>query len=213
MAGGDENSPVDMGRIVAWADRFRAETGAHFTYVHHTGKDAARGARGHSLLRAATDTEIETTAGSFILTKQRDGELGFKIGFKLVDLAIGEDAAGLPVKSAVVEWGAGQAAKPASEAKPVPRGQRLLMAVVEQAIDEAGFSFVPFADGPMVRGVKDGNARARYYARIAEPQDDEDLEKAAARKRQAWHRTVKAALDAKGLMAAERDGERVLWKP
>jgi RecA-family ATPase len=56
MAGGDENSPVDMGRVVASADSFRAETGAHFTYVHHTGKDAARGARGHSLLRAATET-------------------------------------------------------------------------------------------------------------------------------------------------------------
>jgi RecA-family ATPase len=64
MAGGDKNSPVDMGRIVAAADRFRAGTGAHFTYVHHTGKDAARGARGHSLLRAATDTELETTAES-----------------------------------------------------------------------------------------------------------------------------------------------------
>jgi len=75
MAGGDENSPVDMGRVVASADRFRAETGAHFTYVHHTGKDAARGARGHSLLRAATDTEIETTASALTLTKQRDGEL------------------------------------------------------------------------------------------------------------------------------------------
>ena len=61
LAGGDENSPVDMGRIVVAADRIRAETGAHFTYVHHTGKDAARGARGHSLLRAATDTEIEVT--------------------------------------------------------------------------------------------------------------------------------------------------------
>jgi hypothetical protein len=61
--------------------------------------------------------------------------------------------------------------------------------------------------------VKDSIARDRYFARIAEPRDDQDLEKAFARKRQAWHRTVKAALDAKGLMAAERDGERVLWKP
>jgi len=43
MAGGDENSPVDMGRVVAAADLLRDETGAHFTYVHHTGKDAARG--------------------------------------------------------------------------------------------------------------------------------------------------------------------------
>src|SRR5580704_5395333 len=162
MAGGDENSPVDMGRIVAAADRFRAETGAHFTYVHHTGKDAARGARGHSLLRAATDTEIETTAGSLTLTKQRDGELGFKIWFKLVDLVIGEDADGNCVKSAVVEWSIGVPPK-AKPTESVPRAQRLLMAVVDGAIDEAGFPFMPFADGPMVRGVKDGIARARYY--------------------------------------------------
>jgi KaiC/GvpD/RAD55 family RecA-like ATPase len=213
MAAGDENSPVDMGRVVATADRFRAETGAHFTYVHHTGKDAARGARGHSLLRAATDTELETTASALTLTKQRDGELGFKIGFKLVDLVIGEDAAGLAVKSAVVEWGAGPPHKAMPATESVPRAQRLLMSVIDAAIDEAGVSFMPFADGPVVRGVKDGIARARYYARIAEPRDDEDLEKAAARKRQAWHRTVKTALDAKGLMAAEHDGERVLWKP
>ena len=93
MAGGDENSPVDIRRIVASADRFRSETGAHFTYVHHTGK--ARGARGHSLLRAATDTEIETSASSMALTKQRDGELGFQIGFTLVDIDIGRDPTGL----------------------------------------------------------------------------------------------------------------------
>ena len=213
MAGGDENSPVDMGRIVASADRFRAETGAHFTYVHHTGKDAARGARGHSLLRAATDTELETTASALALTKQRDGELGFKIGFKLVDLVIGEDAAGNCIKSAVVEWGAGQMANATRQRGPAPRQKRLLMDVIDAAIDEAGFQFMPFADGPMVRAVKDGTARDRYFARIAEPADGDDPEKAAERKRKAWFRTVKTALDAKDLMAATKDGERILWKP
>jgi hypothetical protein len=212
MAGGDENSPVDMGRVVASADRFRAETGAHFTYVHHTGKDAARGARGHSLLRAATDTEIETTAGSLTLTKQRDGELGFKIGFRLVDLEIGMDAKGNCVKSAVVDWRE-SISQTAKAKRDVPRAQRLLMSIIDAAIDEAGFPFMPFADGPTVRGVKDGIARARYYARIAEPEDDEDADKASDRKRKAWERAVKAALDAKDLMAVERDGGRLLWKP
>ena len=32
--------------------------------VHHTGKDAAKGARGHSSLRAAIDTEIDDNFGS-----------------------------------------------------------------------------------------------------------------------------------------------------
>jgi hypothetical protein len=91
LAGGDENSPVDMGRIVLAADRIRAETGAHFSYVHHCGKDAARGPRGHSLLRAATDTEIEVTAGALKVTKQRDMERGEAYGFKLTDVYIGDD--------------------------------------------------------------------------------------------------------------------------
>jgi hypothetical protein len=212
MAGGDENSPVDMGRVVASADRFGAETGAHFTYVHHTGKDAARGARGHSLLRAATDTEIETTVDSFTLTKQRDGELGFKIGFKLVDLVIGEDADGNCIKSAVVEWGAGQAPKTKTK-REAPRAQRLLTEVVEQAIDEAGFQFTPWADAPPAQCVRDSVVRDRYFARIAEPTDDDDQKKAYDRKLKAWSRSVKAMLDAKVLMAAPYEGDRVLWKP
>ena len=212
MAGGDENSPVDMGRIVAAADRFRAETGAHFTYVHHTGKDAARGARGHSLLRAATDTELETTASALTLTKQRDGELGLQLGFKLVDLEIGEDAEGNCIKSAVVEWGAGQAQKTKAK-REAPRAQRLLIEIVEQAIDDCGFQFTPWADAPAVRCVRDSVVRERYFTRIAEPMDGDDEEKAYERKRKAWFRAVKAALDAKALMAAPYEEDRVLWKP
>jgi KaiC/GvpD/RAD55 family RecA-like ATPase len=212
MAGGDENSPVDMGRIVAAADRFRAETAAHFTYVHHTGKDAARGARGHSLLRAATDTELETTASSLTLTKQRDGELGFQMGFKLVDLDIGEGADGNCIKSAVVKWSAALAPKTKAKREPAP-SQRLLMSVVDQAIDEAAFQFMPRADGPAVWCVKDSIVRDRYFTRIAEPEDDADRGKAHERKRKAWFRSVKAALDAKALLAAPYEGDRVLWKP
>ena len=59
MAGGNENAPEDMTALVAAGDHLRKETGAHVMWIHHSGKDEARGARGHSSLRAATDTEIE----------------------------------------------------------------------------------------------------------------------------------------------------------
>jgi hypothetical protein len=59
MAGGNENAPDDMGALVTNGTRIQQETGAMVCWVHHSGKDQARGARGHSLLRAATDTEIE----------------------------------------------------------------------------------------------------------------------------------------------------------
>ncbi|WP_424362964.1 helicase RepA family protein [Methylocystis parvus] len=215
IAGGDENSPVDMGRIVAAADYIRANTGAHFTYVHHTGKDAARGARGHSLLRAATDTEIEVTAGAIKVTKQRDMEMGSELGFALLDVMLGVDQLGRAIKSAVVEWNGLPTPKAAQSEKAVPRSQRLLMDVIAEAIGDAGESFKPFGtDGPLVRGVAERAVRERYFARIAENADpDEDAEKLFDRQRKSFKRSVEAILKAKALIAAERKGERFVWLP
>jgi len=215
LAGGDENSPVDMGHIVQAADHIRAETGAHFTYVHHSGKDTARGARGHSLLRAATDTEIEVASGTIRATKQRDMECGAELGFVLVDETLGEDASGQTIKSAVVEWRAGAAPKNAERAaEPIPKSQRLLMEVVAQAIDEAGEPFHPFPDGPLVRAVSDEAVRERYYARIAEkPRPGDTPEKLAERQRKSFNLAIKANLDAKRILAGGKNGDRVLWCP
>ena len=59
LAGGNENSPDDMGGLVRSLDRLRDTLHCHVLGVHHVGKDATRGARGHSLLHCAADTEIE----------------------------------------------------------------------------------------------------------------------------------------------------------
>lgn len=84
MAGGDENSSVDMGALVRHFDLLRAgAAGCHLMIVHHTGKDRARGARGHSLLRAATDTEIEVADRVVTVTKQRDMDGDWSRGFDL----------------------------------------------------------------------------------------------------------------------------------
>jgi KaiC/GvpD/RAD55 family RecA-like ATPase len=215
IAGGDENSPVDMGRIVVAADRIRAETGAHFTYVHHTGKDTARGARGHSLLRAATDSEIEATPGALKVTKQRDMEGGEAYGFVLSDVYIGDDPDGKPIHSAVVNWtGEPSRTEREGDAKSVPASQRLLMETIAQAIDEAGEWFKPAPDIPRVKVITDKLVRERYYARIAEQAaPDEDEAKLAERRGRAFRRAIATALDAKRLVAAERNGERILWLP
>ena len=96
MAGGNENAPEDMGALVRHVDEIRAATGATVLVVHHSGKDAAKGARGHSLLRAAVDTELELTAtenGTRTLraTKQRDMEGGATFGFRLNVVEVGFD--------------------------------------------------------------------------------------------------------------------------
>lgn len=107
MGAGSENDAADMNLLVRHGDKVREVTGAALLYVHHSGKDKAKGARGHSSLRAATDTEMEVTAtnGSHVadVTKQRDMDGDCSIRFRLVDVALGSDANGKPRKSAVAE--------------------------------------------------------------------------------------------------------------
>ncbi|RWA81480.1 MAG: hypothetical protein EOQ31_31540 [Mesorhizobium sp.] len=102
MAGGDENAPGDMGAMVKHLDALRAATSAHVMVVHHSGKDRAKGARGHSLLRAATDTEIEVADKQIAVTKQRDLDKSFASGFELDVMTLGVDGDGDPVTSCVV---------------------------------------------------------------------------------------------------------------
>lgn len=96
MGGGDENATKDMGVLVKHSDLIRASTMAHVMFIHHTGKDTAKGARGSSALRAATDTEIEVSdpgnqkPKEFKVTKQRDLQgKGEVYGFILVTVNLG----------------------------------------------------------------------------------------------------------------------------
>lgn len=108
LSGGDENSSDDMGAFVKCADLIREATDATIVIVHHKGKDREKGARGHSLLKGAVDTEItiETSKDSDIktakTTKQRDYEYGPAIGFKLETVEIVVGSSDKSVTSCVV---------------------------------------------------------------------------------------------------------------
>lgn len=54
MGNGDENTAPDIADLVRNLDLLRRGTGSNIMLIHHSGKDIARGARGHSSLRAAT---------------------------------------------------------------------------------------------------------------------------------------------------------------
>ena len=108
MAGGNENSPEDMTKFIGNCDKLREITSAHLDVVHHSGKDKAAGARGHSSLRAATDTEIEldydenTGLRTAKATKQRDMETGVIFQFKLNVIELGVDEDGDSVTTCTV---------------------------------------------------------------------------------------------------------------
>ena len=57
----DENASRDMGLLGEAAKALQALTGGLVAAVHHTGKDAARGLRGHSSLFAALDAAVEVS--------------------------------------------------------------------------------------------------------------------------------------------------------
>jgi hypothetical protein len=108
--GGAENSSEDMGKIIMHCRMIRKHTGAVVILIHHSGKDAARGARGWSGLKGAVDTEIEIVRAEHdrvaTVTKQKDGEDGMEFGFKLRQVEIGVNAAGERITSCVVDHGA-----------------------------------------------------------------------------------------------------------
>lgn len=104
--GANENAGEDMGLAMGNAKALREATGAPVMLIHHAGKDAARGARGWSGIKAAADAEIEIikheTGGREIrISKMKDGDDGLQWGFKLEVLTVGRDADGDDITSCV----------------------------------------------------------------------------------------------------------------
>ena len=129
-AGANENAGQDMSLVVRRFDRIRTECKAHFLLVHHSGKNAANGARGWSGVRGAVDTELEVTdapSGRCCeITKQRDlSTKGQRIGFRLD-----------PVKLGHTKWGADATSCVVSSADAPVKQQSKRMGEVEGAVVE-----------------------------------------------------------------------------
>jgi len=104
--GANENAGEDMGLAINNAKVLRDVTGAMVLLVHHSGKDASRGARGWSGIKAAMDAEIEVIKHDngereIRLTKMKDGDDGLRWGVKLEILPVGKDARGKEITSCV----------------------------------------------------------------------------------------------------------------
>lgn len=104
--GMDENSSVDMGSAIEAVKRMNQRLGGLVILVHHAGKDATRGMRGHSSLHAALDAAIEvrrTLEGrEWLVAKAKDGSDGKSHRFSLDVVRVGEDSDGDPITSCVV---------------------------------------------------------------------------------------------------------------
>jgi hypothetical protein len=189
IPGGDENAAVDVTRAIAAADRFRDELGASTCFVHHSGKDIGKGARGHSSLFAAADTVISVADRVATIAKARDGIAGEQFPFELRVVELGVDQDGDTITTCLVvpaDVGAAQKAKPA---KLTPDEQVALDALREE-LGASGETLPQTSVLPAgVRAVRVEHWRQRFHARIG---GTRDLEQDA--KRQAWHRGRKGLI-------------------
>jgi len=220
LGGGDENGG-GMIQLLANAEAIAARFDAFVLAIHHVGLSENNRERGHSSTLGGTDCRIlcqrkdkeMATTLSWQKLKDEDCEISLKASVSRV--VIGHDEDGDEISTLVVDAiEDAEAVKQSAPSKSVPAGQRLFMEVVAEAIDEAGEMFRSFSNGPLVKAVSDEVVRDRYYARIAEkPKPDDTPKKLADRQRQAFNTAIKKNLDAKRLMAADKNGERVLWLP
>ncbi len=100
FGGGNENSSEDMGAFITACGHLQDEFRSALMVIHHSGKDAAKGLRGHSSLLGAVDTELELLRfddqpkGVLTVSKQKDGEDGLRFGFEMVEVEIDQGREG-----------------------------------------------------------------------------------------------------------------------
>ncbi|OHD05059.1 AAA family ATPase [Sphingopyxis sp. RIFCSPHIGHO2_12_FULL_65_19] len=168
--GADENSSKDMGAIIAGAKRLQRLTAGLIVLVAHSGKDAAKGLRGHSSLFAALDAAIYVErngdARMWRIDKAKDGEDGKTHGFRLHSIVVGTDEDGIDVTSCVVV--PDDAAAPRRDFKELTPNQHLGMSSFREAAGEHGV----VDDGGTFVGVHVEAWRPKFYRNSTSDNDD-----------------------------------------
>jgi hypothetical protein len=137
----DENSSRDMGEILEAAKTLQNLTRGLVLLVHHTGKNAAAGLRGHSSLFAAMDAAIEVSREGdrreWKVAKSKDGIDGESCPFKLAVEVLGTEPTGEAITSCVVVR---DTAVEDVRAVKLPQGgnQRVILDALRDLLQKAG---------------------------------------------------------------------------
>lgn len=95
LAGGDENSPKDMGALVSTITLVQEATAAHVMLVHHTPQDGNARMRGHGALLGAVDTSIVVERAGNVRTativKDNDGADSEHVSFGIESVYLSTD--------------------------------------------------------------------------------------------------------------------------
>ena len=189
IPGGDENRAEDMTMVVKAADYLRDRLKTATAYVHHTGKDPEKGARGHSALFAAADLVMRVMDNCATVEKVRDGIAGERFGFHLEPIELGTDSDGDPVMTCLLNE-AEASSLPAKKSSAPLRGSSLIgMQALTEAIEASGISIPATSTIPKgTTAVTLEQWRDRFRLRYGQDDNDKQPE------RKAFHKAKDALL-------------------
>ena len=137
MPGGEENEAKDMTEVINAADYLRDIFKAASGFVHHSGKEIERGARGHSSLFAAADLVIRIDQKVATVDKVRDGVSGEGFPFSLQSVELGFDQDGDPVTTCLLDT-AETGAAPQRDKKGLGKNQVPVLDALKTLLSESG---------------------------------------------------------------------------
>jgi len=211
----DENTE-GMRHFANNAEDISAQFGCLVLAVHHEGASDTGRMRGGTTLDAASVAtwhikrpNRRALTCTIEVQDAKDSESGFSMSAQLARFEFGEEhddeRESTLIVDAVEDAAAAADDEEEKRAPSIPRNQAAFMTAVEQALERYGIRKRPFRDGPYVNCVTRERVLERYIKVRADATP-------ATRERD-FRRQLSAAVKREDLIARERDGETLLWKP
>lgn len=198
FGGGNENSSEDMGAFITAMGKIQEFLNCALMVLHHSGKDAAKGLRGHSSLLGAVDTELELLRfdeqmkGVLTISKQKDGADNERFGFEMVEVEI--RSAGLSLSEPVISLAVQASDDTHMETAKASKGnagkgknQRLEMLCLEKMVKEHGAP--KYIEGLQRHAIRLELWRQELWSKMGCTDEDKGTFKTA------WHRAKQRLID------------------
>lgn len=202
FGGGNENASEDMGAFITAAGAIQQRYDSALLVVHHAGKDATKGLRGHSSLLGAVDTELEiiriedAPKGILHISKQKDGEDGQRMGFQMVTVDIGTSALGFESVTSLALELDGEMDVNQQRKQPVPPDRTGGGANTKLALDSLHAAIKQFGTMETINGMRNKCIKIEQWKAEFKARKGSDVNPETFRK--AWTRCVD------GLIASQK---------
>jgi hypothetical protein len=204
FGGGNENASEDMGAFITAAGAIQQRYDSALLVVHHAGKDATKGLRGHSSLLGAVDTELEiiriedAPKGILHISKQKDGEDGQRMGFQMVTVDIGTSALGFESVTSLALELDGEMDVNQQRKQPVPPDRTGGGANTKLALDSLHAAIKQFGTMETINGMRNKCIKIEQWKSEFKARKGSDVNPETFKK--AWSRSVDNLIHKKKVM-------------